>query len=303
MCQVDRAQTAAPVRRQRLFRAGVGRCNRFAISEVVVEIDAIQEQHAWLGVIVGRTHDLVPEITCPSLSVHPETIFSLVGARIALAGRSPEKLLAVRETLGEVAQSWPILTADAASPSSLNDMAARTRVVITTVGPYSRYGLPLVAACAAAGTDYADLTGEAMFVRQSIDDYHKEAVDTGARIVHACGFDSIPSDMSVFALYRRAQQDGTGELGDTNWVLRGLKGARLLGGFRDQGAVDLPPPGPRFGISGQLAHERVVESGRVYQGRSWGRVDVRRLWPAHVPPRRRSSWRKSALYWPGRSPS
>jgi len=145
-------------------------------------------------------------------------------ARIALAGRSPDKLLAVRESLGESAASWPILTADASSPSSLNDMAARTRVVVTTVGPYSRYGLPLVAACAAAGTDYADLTGEATFVRQSIDDYHKEAVDTGARIVHSCGFDSIPSDMSVFALYRRAEQDGTGELGDTNFVLRGLSG-------------------------------------------------------------------------------
>lgn len=144
--------------------------------------------------------------------------------RVALAGRSPKKLLAVRETLGESAQSWPILTADAASPSSLNDMAARTRVVITTVGPYSRYGLPLVAACAAAGTDYADLTGEAMFVRQSIDDYHKQAVDTGARIVHACGFDSIPSDMSVFALYRRAEQDAAGDLGDTNFVLRGFSG-------------------------------------------------------------------------------
>ena len=148
-------------------------------------------------------------------------------ARIALAGRSPDKLLAVRESLGESAQSWPILTADASSPSSLNDMAARTRVVVTTVGPYSRYGLPLVAACAAAGTDYADLTGEATFVRQSIDDYHKEAVDTGARIVHACGFDSIPSDMSVFALYRRAQQDGAGELGDTNFVLRGCSGGRI----------------------------------------------------------------------------
>ncbi|GAY15439.1 trans-acting enoyl reductase family protein [Mycobacterium sp. shizuoka-1] len=146
------------------------------------------------------------------------------GARVALAGRSPDKLLAVRESLGEAAQSWPILTADAASPSSLADMAARTRVVITTVGPYSRYGLPLVAACAAAGTDYADLTGEAMFVRQSIDDYHKQAVDTGARIVHACGFDSIPSDMSVFALYRRAQHDGAGELGDTDFVLRGFAG-------------------------------------------------------------------------------
>ncbi|MCV7175246.1 saccharopine dehydrogenase family protein [Mycolicibacterium sphagni] len=144
--------------------------------------------------------------------------------RIALAGRSPDKLLAVREMLGESAQSWPILTADAASPSSLNDMAARTRVVITTVGPYTRYGLPLVAACAAAGTDYADLTGEAMFVRQSIDDYHKQAIDTGARIVHACGFDSIPSDMSVYALYRQARQDGTGELGDTDFVLRGFSG-------------------------------------------------------------------------------
>ncbi|KAA0103785.1 trans-acting enoyl reductase family protein [Mycolicibacterium sp. P1-5] len=144
--------------------------------------------------------------------------------KVALAGRSPGKLLAVRETLGEGARDWPILTADAASPSSLADMAARTRVVITTVGPYSRYGLPLVAACAAAGTDYADLTGEAMFVRQSIDDYHKQAVDTGARIVHACGFDSIPSDMSVYALYRRAQKDGTGELGDTDFVLRGFSG-------------------------------------------------------------------------------
>ena len=145
-------------------------------------------------------------------------------ARIALAGRSPDKLLAVRESLGESAASWPILNADASSPSSLNDMAARTRVVVTTVGPYSRYGLPLVAACAAAGTDYADLTGEATFVRQSIDDYHKEAVDTGARIVHACGFDSVPSDMSVFALYRRAEQDGTGELGDTNFVVRAMRG-------------------------------------------------------------------------------
>ncbi len=130
--------------------------------------------------------------------------------RVALAGRSPDKLLAVRETLGESAQSWPILTADAGSPSSLADMAARTRVVITTVGPYTRYGLPLVAACAAAGTDYADLTGEAMFVRQSIDDYHKQAVDTGARIVHACGFDSIPSDLTVYALYKAAQADGAG---------------------------------------------------------------------------------------------
>ena len=127
-------------------------------------------------------------------------------ARIALAGRSQDKLLAVRETLGETAQSWPLITADASQPSTLNAMAARAQVVVTTVGPYNRYGLPLVAACAAAGTDYADLTGEPMFIRESIDLYHKQAVDTGARIVHACGFDSIPSDLTVYALYRRADR-------------------------------------------------------------------------------------------------
>ena len=145
-------------------------------------------------------------------------------ARIALAGRSHEKLLAVRETLGEAAQSWELIAADASQPSTLNAMAARTQVVVTTVGPYTRYGLPLVAACAAAGTDYADLTGEAMFIRESIDLYHKQAIDTGARIVHSCGFDSIPSDLSVFALHRRAEQDNAGQLGDTNLVVRSFAG-------------------------------------------------------------------------------
>jgi short subunit dehydrogenase-like uncharacterized protein len=150
-------------------------------------------------------------------------------ARIALAGRSPDRLRAVRDTLAESAQSWPLLTADATSPSTLAEMAARTQVVVTTVGPYTRYGLPLVAACAAAGTDYADLTGEAMFVRESIDLYHKQAADTGARIVHACGFDSIPSDLSVYALYRAAREDDAGELGDTNFVVRSFSGG-LSGG-------------------------------------------------------------------------
>jgi short subunit dehydrogenase-like uncharacterized protein len=150
-------------------------------------------------------------------------------ARIALAGRSSDRLHAVRETLGTAAQSWPILEADASSPSTLDALAARTQVVITTVGPYTRYGLPLVAACATAGTDYADLTGEAMFVRNSIDLYHKQAADTGARIVHACGFDSVPSDLSVYALYRRARDDATGELGDTEFVVRGFRGG-LSGG-------------------------------------------------------------------------
>ncbi|MCT7660444.1 saccharopine dehydrogenase family protein [Mycobacterium deserti] len=151
------------------------------------------------------------------------------GARIALAGRSQDKLLAVRESLGETAASWPLITADAAQPSTLNALAARTRVVVTTVGPYAHYGLPLVAACAAAGTDYADLTGETLFIRESVDQYHKQAIDTGARIVHSCGFDSIPSDLTVFALHRRAEQDGAGQLVDTNLVVRSFA-AGISGG-------------------------------------------------------------------------
>ena len=145
-------------------------------------------------------------------------------ARIALAGRSTDRLQAVRETLGEATQSWPLIEADASASSTLNAMAARTQVMVTTVGPYIKYGLPLVAACAAAGTDYADLTGEPMFIRECIDLYHKQAIDTGARIVHSCGFDSIPSDLTVFALYRRAQEDQSGQLTDTNMVVRALAG-------------------------------------------------------------------------------
>ncbi|MCV7173233.1 MULTISPECIES: saccharopine dehydrogenase family protein [Mycolicibacterium] len=145
-------------------------------------------------------------------------------ARIALAGRSQDKLLAVRDSLGPNAADWPLISADASQPSTLDAMAAQTRVVITTVGPYTRYGLPLVAACAAAGTDYADLTGETMFIRDSIDHYHKQAADTGARIVHSCGFDSVPSDLTVYALYRKAVEDGAGDLGDTTLVVRSFAG-------------------------------------------------------------------------------
>lgn len=145
-------------------------------------------------------------------------------ARIALAGRSQEKLLAVRESLGESAHSWELIAADASQPSSLNAMAARAQVVVTTVGPYLKYGLPLVAACAATGTDYADLTGEGLFIRECIDLYHKQAIDTGARIVHSCGFDSIPSDLTVFALHRRAEQDKSGQLVETNLVVRTFAG-------------------------------------------------------------------------------
>ncbi|MGU3498624.1 saccharopine dehydrogenase family protein [Mycobacterium sp. C31M] len=145
-------------------------------------------------------------------------------ARIALAGRSQEKVRAVRDTLGEPARSWSIIEADAGSPASLLAMAERTQVVATTVGPYTRYGLPLVAACVRAGTDYADLTGETPFIRSSVDQFHEQAADADTRIVHSCGFDSVPSDLTVYALYDRARADGEGELTETNMVVREFVG-------------------------------------------------------------------------------
>lgn len=145
-------------------------------------------------------------------------------ARIALAGRSVDKVRAVRDSLGEAAQNWSIIEADAGSPASLVTMAARTQVVVTTVGPYTRYGLPLVAACVEAGTDYADLTGETPFIRASVDQFHTQAAHAGVRIVHSCGFDSVPSDLTVYALYDRARADGEGALTETDMVVRKFVG-------------------------------------------------------------------------------
>src|SRR5205085_7471795 len=92
-----------------------------------------------------------------------------------------------------------VLQADVTDPGSLHRLAESTRVAITTVGPYINYGEPLVAACAAAGTDYVDLTGEPEFVDLMWLRHHEQAQKTGARIVHSCGFDSIPYDLG--ALY------------------------------------------------------------------------------------------------------
>jgi short subunit dehydrogenase-like uncharacterized protein len=119
------------------------------------------------------------------------------GTRWALAGRNMAKLEQVRTRLGPAAAEVSLLTADVSDADSLRELAEATRVVITTVGPYGRYGEPLVAACAAAGTDYVDLTGEPEFVDRMWLAYHEKAVESGARIVHSCGFDSIPYDLGV----------------------------------------------------------------------------------------------------------
>lgn len=150
--------------------------------------------------------------------------------RIGLAGRSVEKLRAVQQEIGGDAESWPCLIADSADQASLDAMARATKAIISTVGPYARYGLPLVEACARAGTHYADLAGEVLFMRDSIDRFDQTARESGARIVHSCGFDSIPSDLGVLALHLAAKaDDGQGHLGRTEMVVTRMRGG-LSGG-------------------------------------------------------------------------
>jgi short subunit dehydrogenase-like uncharacterized protein len=116
------------------------------------------------------------------------------GTRWALAGRNRDKLAAVAQRVGG---DLPLVTADVGDAASLRALAESTHVVITTVGPYLHHGEPLVAACAQAGTDYVDLTGEPEFVDLMYLRHHATAVKSGARIVHACGFDSIPHDLGA----------------------------------------------------------------------------------------------------------
>lgn len=144
--------------------------------------------------------------------------------RIALAGRDEARLQDVRATLPGAARQWPLVVADSSDDAALDRLARSTRVVVTTVGPYARYGFGLARACARAGTHYADLTGEVLFVRRLIDELQATAEETGARLVTACGFDSVPSDLGVLLLHERALADGAGDLGDTTLLVRRLRG-------------------------------------------------------------------------------
>jgi len=146
------------------------------------------------------------------------------GVRIGLAGRSERRLADVRVGLGAAASGWPLLVADSADPVSVAALARAARVVVSTVGPYRAQGLALVEACAEAGTDYADLTGEVLFVRDSIDRCHDVAARAGARIVHCCGFDSVPSDLGVLLLHHAARADDAGDLRDTTLAVTALRG-------------------------------------------------------------------------------
>jgi short subunit dehydrogenase-like uncharacterized protein len=151
-------------------------------------------------VLVGAT-GFTGGLTAEYLAAHaPE------GCRWGLAGRSRDRLEAVRDRLAAIdptLSDLPLLTADVTDEGSLADLVRRTRLVVTTVGPYLQYGGLLVAACAEAGTDYVDLTGEPEFVDRMYVEHHATAARTGARLVHACGFDSVPHDLGALFTLRQ----------------------------------------------------------------------------------------------------
>ena len=126
--------------------------------------------------------------------------------RWAMAGRSMHKLEMVRDELG-IDSALPLLLADASDPVSLQDMAVKTKVVLTTVGPYQNYGSEVLAACAAVGTDYVDLCGEPTWMHAMIAEHSAAAKASGARIVFSCGFDSVPFDLGVYLLQQLATQE------------------------------------------------------------------------------------------------
>lgn len=144
----------------------------------------------------------------------------------AIAGRSASKLNELKQNLGLGASQLATIIADAQDESALKAMCQQTKVVVSTVGPYALYGSTLVKVCATLGTDYCDLTGEPQWIARMIEQYESTAQASGARIVHCCGFDSIPSDLGTFYLQQQAQQ----RLGQTCSQVK-LRVKAIRGGF------------------------------------------------------------------------
>ena len=174
----------------------------------------------------GREHDVVVfgassfvgQILCRYLVRRHGTNGDL---RWAIAGRSASKLDAVARSAGA---DVPRLVADASDRGALDDLAASTQVVVSTVGPYALYGSELVAAVVEAGGDYCDLTGEVQWMRRMIDAHQARAESTGARIVHTCGFDSIPSDLGTWFTQQRAIEEFGEPCVDVRMSVKAAKG-------------------------------------------------------------------------------
>lgn len=155
----------------------------------------------------------------------------------AMAGRSAAKLAEVRDEIGAPKET-PLVVADSSDPASLDAMVRRAKAVITTVGPYQLYGDSLIAACAAAGTDYLDLTGEPNWMARTVAAHHETAKKTGARLVHSAGFDSIPFELGVWFCEETAKEKLGSYVPRVKGRVRAIKGG-LSGGTAASGAATM----------------------------------------------------------------
>ena len=197
------------------------------------------------------------------------------GMKVALAGRNMEKLERLREGLGrDGGPTIELLRCDVTDEGSIREIAESSRAVATTVGPYINYGEPLVAACAKAGTDYADLTGEPEFVDRMYLDHHETAVESGARLVHACGFDSIPHDLGARFTVDQLPDDepikvegfvragGTFSAGTYHSAITQFSRARQFAQVAKErkGKEERPKDRRVSGVKGRPRHEDVVDA-------------------------------------------
>ncbi|MBI1198898.1 MAG: saccharopine dehydrogenase [Phenylobacterium sp.] len=178
----------------------------------------------------GYTGRLVAEHLARTYGVDGEV-------RWAMAGRSADKLAQVRDEIG-APKDTPLVVADAADPASLKAMVGRAKAIITTVGPYQLYGSELVAACAAAGTDYLDLCGEPNWMRKMIEAHEAAAKASGARILFSCGFDSIPFELGVYFCEEAAKAKLGGPVARVKGRVRDMRGG-LSGGTAASGAATM----------------------------------------------------------------
>ncbi|MEI9990766.1 MAG: saccharopine dehydrogenase NADP-binding domain-containing protein [Rhizomicrobium sp.] len=162
----------------------------------------------------------------------------------AMAGRSRDKLAAVRDEIG-APRTLPLILADADDPASLEAMCRRAKVIVSTAGPYQLYGSNLVAACARTGTDYVDLTGESHWIAQMIAAHEAEAKASGARLVFSCGFDSIPFDLGVYFVQEAAKKAfgtyASRVRGRIRGMVGGLSGGTLASGQASMAAAAKDP--------------------------------------------------------------
>ena len=181
--------------------------------------------------------------------------------RWAVAGRNKTKIEQLFNTLDDEIPKPAIIIADSHDPESLDRVATSTRVLLTTVGPYAKYGSELVAACVKNGTHYCDLCGEVQWMRQMIDKHQAAAQESGARIVMSCGFDSIPSDMGLWFLQRHAMEKHGQACTEATLLVRAMKG----------GAIDF--------LEKPFSSEQIL--GRIEQAVEWdssarrGRAEAR----------------------------